>query len=373
MIPRQIEQLLFDRLFKKKVIIVLGARQTGKTTLLKNILKNQENYVWLNADESDVQKAFEEPNAVKLKNAIGNASLVCIDEAQRIKNIGIVLKIIYDTYPEIQVIATGSSAFELANKVNEPLTGRKFEFELFPISTAELVNQLGELTESRNLEHRLVYGFYPEVINNFGNEREILKLLSDSYLYKDILLWQNIKKPEKLILLLQALAHQMGHQVSFNELANTIGLDAKTVEIYIQLLEKSFVIFRLPSYSKNLRNELKFSRKIYFYDNGIRNSILSNFQLASSRTDIGALWENYLISERKKRNTYNNCFIQSYFWRTKEQQEIDYLEEIDGKLSAFEFKWSKTSKAKIPLTFSKNYPDAVSKIITPDNYLEFVI
>lgn len=373
MISRILEEIIRKNLYNNKVILLFGARQTGKTTLLKSIIKNLDNCLWLNADEADVKNSFEQPNSIKLKNLAGNSKFIFIDEAQNIKNIGIALKILHDSSPEIKIVATGSSSFELANKVNEPLTGRKFEFQLFPLSTAEMISKHGQLTENRYIEHRLVFGFYPEVIKNQGNEKEILKLIADSYLYKDILQWQNIKKSDKLVKLLQALAYQIGQQVSFNELANLVGLDIKTIESYIQLLEKTYVIFRLPSFSRNLRNELKFSRKIYFYDNGIRNSIISNFQLASSRTDIGALWENYLISERKKRNSYTNNYALTYFWRTKEKQEIDYIEEIDGSLSAYDFKWSKIKKAKIPLTFTRNYPEATCKIITPENYLEFVL
>ena len=373
MIIRKIEAQLKERLFKGKVITLLGARQTGKTTLLKNLLDAyQDDAIWLNADEYDIKERFENPTSTALKSLIGNKKLVIIDEAQQISQIGLALKLLVDTYPEIQVIATGSSAFELQNRTNEPLTGRKYEFNLFPFSFQELVDHNGDLVEKRLLNHRLVFGSYPEVINNFGNEIEVLKLLADSFLYRDLLMLEGIKKPEKLVKLLQALAYQIGNEVSYNELGNMIGLDSKTVESYIQLLEKSFVVFRLHSFSRNLRNELKLSKKIYFYDNGIRNALISSFQLLEGRQDIGALWENYLVSERKKRNLYNRFYGNSYFWRTKNKQEVDYLEEIDGELAAFEFKWKEKSKHRITATFLNAYPNSDTAIIHQNNYDDFL-
>ncbi len=374
MINRIIEDQINEKLFKGKVITLIGARQTGKTTLLKKILREHlAESIWLNADEFDVKKRFENPTSTSLKALIGNNKLVIIDEAQQISEIGLALKLLVDTYPEIQLIATGSSAFELQNKTNEPLTGRKYEFNLFPFSYAELVNHHSELIEKRLLHHRLVFGTYPEVVNNEGNEIEVLKLLSDSFLYRDLLMLENIKKPEKLVKLLQALAYQIGNEVSYNELGNLIGLDSKTVESYIQLLEKSYVIFRLHSFSRNLRNELKSSKKVYFYDNGIRNALISSFQLLEGRQDIGALWENYLVAERKKKNQYAQFYGNTYFWRTKDKQEVDYLEEKDGQLSAFEFKWKEKNNHRITKTFLNGYPDSSTSIIHPNNYDSFLI
>jgi uncharacterized protein len=374
MINRVIEHQIKDKLFKGKVITLIGARQTGKTTLLKKILQEHiDDAIWLNADEFDVKARFEKPTSTALKSLIGSHKLVIIDEAQQISDIGLALKLLVDTYPEIQVIATGSSAFELQNKTNEPLTGRKFEFNLFPFSYGELVSHHTELIEKRLLKHRLVYGSYPEVVNNEGNEVEVLKLLSDSFLYRDLLMLENIKKPEKLVKLLQALAYQVGSEVSYNELGNLIGLDSKTVESYIQLLEKSFVVFRLPSFSRNLRNELKASKKIYFYDNGIRNALISSFQLLEGRQDIGALWENYLVAERKKKNHYTQFYGNAYFWRTKDKQEVDYLEEKDGKLDAFEFKWKEKRNHRITKAFMNAYPSSNAVIIHPDNYSSFLM
>jgi predicted AAA+ superfamily ATPase len=373
MIQRIIETQLQEKLFKGKVITLIGARQTGKTSLLRKLLSNNPiDSIWLNADEFDIKERFKNPTSTSLKTLIGNKKLVIIDEAQNIDEIGLALKLLIDTFPEIQVIATGSSAFELRNKTNEPLTGRKFEFQLYPFSYAELANHTSELVEKRMLNHRLVFGSYPEVVNNPGNEIEVLKLLSDSYLYRDLLMLDAIKKPEKLIKLLQALAYQLGNEVSYNEIGNLIGLDSKTVESYIQLLEKSFVVFRLPSFSRNLRNELKASKKIYFYDNGIRNALISSFQILEGRQDIGALWENYLVSERLKRNRYTKFYGNTYFWRTKDKQEIDYLEEKDSKLSAFEFKWTNKKKHHITKTFTNAYPESEISIIHSENYAEFV-
>ena len=373
MIQRVIESQIQEKLFKGKIITLIGARQTGKTSLLKKLITTQtEPIIWLNADEFDIRERFKNPTSTSLKSLIGNNKLVIIDEAQNIDEIGLALKLLVDTYPEIQVIATGSSAFELQNKTNEPLTGRKFEFYLYPFSYKELENHTSELIEKRMLNHRLVFGSYPEVVNNAGKEIEVLKLLSDSYLYRDILMLDAIKKPEKLIKLLQALAYQLGNEVSYNEIGNLIGLDSKTVESYIQLLEKSFVVFRLPSFSRNLRNELKASKKIYFYDNGIRNALISSFQILEGRQDIGALWENYLVSERLKRNQYANFYGNMYFWRTKDKQEIDYLEEIDSKLSAFEFKWMNKKKHRITKTFTNAYPESEVSIIHSSNYKDFV-
>ena len=373
MIQRILGKKIQEKLFKGKVIIVLGARQTGKTTLLRTLMPPSEDVLWLNGDEPDVQAVFEKASSDSLKAFLGSHKTVVIDEAQRIRNIGLGIKLIKDNYPNIQVVATGSSSFELANKVNEPLTGRKWEYHLYPLSFQEMVQHHGLIKEKRLLEHRLVYGYYPDVVTAEGDEKAILKSLSDSYLYKDILLWEGIKKPEKLVKLLQALAFQVGNQVSNNELSRLTGLDGKTVESYINLLEQTFVVFRLTSFSRNLRNELKASKKIYFYDNGIRNAIIANFQPVGLRPDTGALWENFLVAERLKRNHYHGHFVNSYFWRTKEQQEIDYIEEENGQLLAAEFKWKTGSKAKIPSSFLKHYPESRQSIVTPENFESFVL
>ena len=373
MIQRKLSKIIESDLFKGKAIILFGARQTGKTTLLKAILSNYDKVLWLNGDESDAQAIFEQPTSTRLKHLFAKKRIVIIDEAQRIENIGIKLKLITDHIPEIQVIATGSSSFELANKVNEPLTGRKWEHQIYPVSFEEMVNHHGFLEEQRLLNHRLVYGCYPEVITNPGNEKRILSLIADSYLYKDILQWEYIKKSDKLLKLLKALAYQLGNQVSYNELGNLIGIDNQTVEKYILLLEQTFIIFRLPSLNRNLRTELKKSRKIYFHDNGIRNALLNDFRLAELRNDMGVLWENYMISERYKHKRYSAWWTNSYFWRTHQQKEIDYVEERNGKFYAFEFKWKSTKNVKLPESFAKAYPNHSFEVITPDNFEGFIL
>lgn len=359
----------------KKVIILLGARQVGKTTLLKSLFNASDSVLWLNGDELDVQNLFASLSAQRFKAYLGNKKILVIDEAQRIADIGLRLKLIADSIPDIQVFATGSSSFDLANRVNEPLTGRKREFHLYPLSFKELVENSDLLSEKRMIPHRLVFGSYPEVVTSQGNEIEVLKELSQSYLYKDILTFEKIRHSEKLVKLLQALAWQIGSQVSYNELAQICSMDAKTVEHYITILEQAFIIFRLRTFSRNLRNELKNSRKIYFYDNGIRNAIIANFSQIENRNDAGALWENYLVSERLKKNEYEGNMENHWFWRTKEQQEVDYLEETNGNLSAFEFKWSDAAakKARLPLTFSRSYKDAEFSVISPQNVEYFLL
>lgn len=375
MIERIFTEKLRDAVKSKKIIILLGARQTGKTTLLKNMFSSTDSVLWLNGDEIDVQNLFANLSAQRFKAYLGDKNTVIIDEAQRITDIGLRLKVIADSIPDIQIYTTGSSSFDLSNKVNEPLTGRKREFHLFPLSFKELVNNSDLLTEKRLLSHRLVFGSYPEVVTSGGNEIEVLKELSQSYLYKDILTFEKMRHSDKLVKLLQALAWQTGSQVSYNELAQICSIDSKTVENYITILEQAFIVFRLTSFSRNLRNELKSSRKVYFYDNGIRNAVIANFSPIENRNDAGALWENYLVSERVKKNTYDGTVVNSWFWRTKEQQEIDYIEESGGKLYAFEFKHSDAAakKARIPLTFLRNYPDAEVSVISPQNAEDFLL
>jgi predicted AAA+ superfamily ATPase len=373
MISRILVDRLRQKLFKQKANIVLGPRQVGKTTLLKNLAFDPDEILWMNADEIDVQQRLSEVSSGSFKALLGKKKIFIIDEAQRIENIGLKLKLITDNLPEIQVIATGSSSFDLANRVNEPLTGRKWEYNLFPLSYQELVEHHGMLTENRLLEHRLVYGYYPEVVSNPGEEEERLKLICHSYLYKDVLLWERLHKSDKLVRLLQALAHQIGSQVSFNELAEICSLDPKTVEKYVNLLEQAFVIFRLPSFSRNLRNELKSSRKIYFYDNGIRNAIINNFNPIALRSDVGFLWENFLVSERLKFNSYHLLNKNSFFWRTVNQQEIDLIEEYGGQLHAYEFKWNTKKTVRLTKTFENAYPNSTFNVITPGNLHEFLL
>jgi predicted AAA+ superfamily ATPase len=372
MIRRLLENQISTRINTGKAIVIMGPRQVGKTTYLKGLPYNTDEILWFNADETDVKNLFAEISASRLSALLGRKKVLVIDEAQSIENIGLKLKLITDSLKDIQLFVTGSSSFELANKINEPLTGRKWEFTMYPLSFEEMVNHHGLLEEKRLLPHRLVYGYYPEIVNNPGDEKQRLKLISDAYLYKDILSWENIQKPEKLSRLLQALSLQVSQQVSYSELSQICGIDAKTVEKYIDLLEKAFIIFRMSSFARNLRNELKNSRKIYFYDNGIRNSIIANLNPIENRTDIGALWENFLMSERMKYNAYHQHWKNSYFWRTKEQKEIDLIEEYGGKLYAYEFKWNERKKIKLSEMFLNAYPGTELEIISKDNYECFI-
>ncbi len=326
----------------------------------------------MNGDDPETRLLLENITTTKWQRVIGNHKILVLDEAQRISDIGIKLKLITDQISGVQVVASGSSAFELANKINEPLTGRKWHFHLFPLSFGEMEKHHGFMEENRRLSDRLIYGYYPEVVSNPGQERELLTQLTDSYLYKDILLWERIKKPEKLIKLLQALAFQLGNEVSFHELGQITDLDNQTVENYITLLEQTFIIFRLQPLSRNLRKELKSKRKIYFYDNGIRNAIIAQFQPIELRQDIGPLWENWLISERLKILHYNNIPANTFFWRTMDQQEIDYVEERDGKMWAWEFKWNPSAKVSFSKTFTNAYPQNELSFVHRDNYFDFL-
>ncbi|MDP4663352.1 MAG: ATP-binding protein [Salibacteraceae bacterium] len=373
MINRSIQARIIDRLKDNKAIIILGPRQVGKTTLLDQLFSSNPKTLWLNGDEQSTRVLLENVNTTKWKQILGKAETLIIDEAQRIQEIGLKIKLITDQINNVKVILSGSSAFELKNQINEPLTGRKWEYELYPFSFQELSNYTNLVQELSNLENRLVFGCYPEVVNHSGNAREYLESLAESYLFKDIFTWQQIKKPEKLLKLLQAIAFQVGNEVSYNELGNMVGLDNQTVENYITTLERAFVIFRLQPLSMNLRKELKTKRKIYFYDNGIRNAIIAQFSAIETRTDIGALWENYFISERLKMNAYNGIKVNTYFWRTSDQQEIDYIEFRDGVYQTFELKWNPNKSCKLSKTFASAYPNNSYNVINRQNYFEFLL
>ncbi len=374
MIKRELEKQIVEKFFQKKAIIILGARQTGKTTLVQKIARESGiEPLWFSGDDFIAREELGKHSISHLKSLIGNYKLLIIDEAQYINNIGLTLKIIVDNIPDVQVIATGSSSFELLNAVNEPLTGRKWEYMLYPLSYQELINHFGIISEKGVLNHRLIYGCYPEIINNQGKEKELLQLLSSSYLYKDLFIHEQIKKPQILEKLVRALSFQVSSEVSYNELAQVVGADIQTIEKYIDMLEKAFIVFRLYALSRNLRNEIKKSRKIYFFDNGLRNAVIGNFSSIESRNDIGALWENYIISERQKFLHYNKDYSNRYFWRTHAQQEIDYIEEKDGVLKAFEIKWNPAKKVKFPSNFMTAYPNNETTVIHPENFEQFLI
>lgn len=373
MINRVLKTSIKKKFFKDKAILVFGPRQSGKSTMIEDLLREEDHsWLYLNGDEADVREILTNTTSTKLKVLAGQNNIVFIDEAQRISNIGLTLKLFTDRLKQIQVIATGSSAFELSARVNEPLTGRKYEFMLYPVCFAEMVQHHGLLEEKRLLEHRLIFGYYPEIVTRQGQEKELLKLLADSYLYKDLLTLEQIKKPVLLEKLLKALALQVGGEVSYHELAQMVEADKGTVEKYIDLLEKAFVLFRLPALNKNVRNEIKKGKKIYFYDCGIRNAIINNFNAINSRTDVGALWENFVIAERLKYLRYNGIDAKQFFWRTTQQQEIDLIEETNQKLNAIECKWNVKAKVRFPKTFTDNYPGSKTYVITPANIEEFI-
>lgn len=373
MIQRKLLSVLQSKLNKKKAIIVIGARQVGKTTLLKQLPGfSKKKILWLNGDEADTRVLFQTASVTQLKKLIGKNEIVIVDEAQRIKNIGVGLKLITDGIPEVQLLVTGSSSLELNNTIHEPLTGRKWEYQLYPLSFAEMVDHHGLLEEKRLISHRLLYGYFPDVINHPGEEREILTQLTDSFLYKDVLSLDSLKKPIALQNLLRALAFQVGAQVSYNELSQVCGMDVKTVEKYIGLLEQTYVLFRMSSYHRNLRGELSKSKKIYFYDTGVRNALINNFNTPEFRQDIGGLWENFLVVERMKYLAYSGRRVNSWFWRTVGQQEIDLIEEENGAMRAFEFKWNPKAKVKLTPTFANAYPESSFEVIHPGNMEEFV-
>ena len=374
MIRRQLQDVIEARMFAGKAIIVIGARQVGKSTLFNMVLEGRkESALQLNCDEPEVQEMLSAMNTQELKLLIGQNKILVIDEAQRVENIGMTLKRIADNFPDVQLLVTGSSSFELQNKLNEPLTGRKFEYHLFPLSTGELLNAQGLLSVKQTLESRLIFGSYPDIFNHQEDAKDLLYNLSNSYLYKDLLNLESVRRPALLGKLLTALALQVTSEVSYNELAQTVGTDNKTVEKYVDLLEKCYIIFKLNGFSRNLRTELKRAKKFYFYDNGIRNAILQNFAPLALRQDVGALWENFFISERIKANQYSGRYVNSYFWRTNQQQEIDYIEECDGQFSLFEMKWNpKRANTQFPNTFLTAYDVKEKAIVTPENWLEWV-
>jgi len=375
-IHRTLESELERRLFTGKALILYGPRQCGKTTLVKHLTaKYGDAVLWLNGDSPATRHALHEITTARWKLLLGNYKIMVLDEAQRIDNVGLALKLLTDELPDIQVIATGSSAFELMNRTAEPLAGRKFEYRLFPFSFGELCEEHGLFAESQKREKRLLFGSYPDVVAHPGDEQQRLSELVGSYLFKDIYALDGLNRASVFDKLVRALAMQIGSEVNYNELAGLTGADNKTVERYLDLLTKCYVIFPLGAYSNNLRNEIKKGFKIFFCDLGIRNAIINNFAPLDSRHDAGGMWENYLILERMKKNLNQPFPPRSFFWRTMAPQshEIDYLEEAQGQLQAWEIKSNPLAKEKIPLTFRKAYPAARTGIVTPNNYAEFLL
>jgi predicted AAA+ superfamily ATPase len=358
-----------------KVVILYGPRRVGKTTLVKKFLEGiKKSKIYFNGEDIFVQENLSSQSIIKLKDFIGKAKIVIIDEAHKIPNIGLNLKLVVDNIENIKVIATGSASFELVQKIGEPLTGRKFTLKLFPLAQFELSQIENPYETQSNLEKRLIFGSYPEIVLSESNKERILHLkeLVNSYLLKDILEINSIKHSDKLIRILRLLAFQIGKEISFSEIASQVSLDKKTVENYLDLLEKVFIIFKLSGFSKNLRKEVSKNKKYYFYDLGIRNAIINNFNLLPLRNDIGSLWENYVISERIKKQEYEMVTVNNYFWRTYERKEIDFIEEREGKLFAYEIKWDK-SKILPPDDFINTYPKAKFEVINQVNYLKFIL
>ena len=376
-IRRTLEEELRRRFFGGKALILYGPRQSGKTTLVKHLVSELPagDVLWLNGDNPDVRTRLSGISTAAWRLLLGNRRLLVVDEAQHIDGIGMALKLVIDEIPEVQVIATGSSAFELMNRTAEPLTGRKFEFRLPPLTFRELVAARGLLEETQERERRLLFGSYPDVVAHPGEEPYLLSEIAGSYLFKDIYALDGLKKTSALDRLVRALAFQIGSEVSLGELAGLVGMDVKTVDRYIDLLAKCYIVHPLGAFSRKLRNEIKKGFKVYFYDLGIRNAVIGNFSPVASRSDAGHLWENYLIMERVKLNANRPFPPRQFFWRTMapKSNEIDYLEEADGKLKAWEIKSDTDSTAKIPRTFRNAYPDTETGVITPRNFDSFLL
>lgn len=373
-IPQKQLENLGQLIMPGKVVVIYGPRRAGKTTLLKKYIESESSGVlFVNGDDIIVRQYLESQSVNTLRDFVGNHQLLVVDEAQYIEKIGLNLKLIVDHIPDIKVIATGSSSFDLASDVGEPLTGRKFVFKLFPLAQME-ISKIEKRHETRaNVETRLIYGSYPEIVTMRDNHRreDYLRELVQSYLFKDILALEGIRFANKLVRLLQLLAFQIGKQVSLAELGKQLSMSKNTVERYLDLLEKVFVIYRLAGFSRNLRKEITKSQRYFFYDTGIRNALIGNFNPLAIRNDLGELWENYIITERKKRQEYLRCTTNSYFWRTYDKKEIDLVEEREGKLFGYEVKW-KDERVKVPKDWIAGYPDAAFEVIHSENYLQFI-
>jgi hypothetical protein len=375
-IHRAVLKQFENKVLPNKVLILLGARRVGKTELIKKYLEKipNEEYLQLNGEDVEDAALLKTRSVSNYKRLLANIKLLVIDEAQNIPEIGLILKLIVDTVDGIKVIATGSSVFDLANKLGEPLVGRKNTMYLFPLAQMEFATHENFKETSSKLQERLLFGSYPELeqYTDWNDKINYIKEIINAYLLKDILIFEGIKQADKFLDLLKLIAFQVGQEVSLQELARQLGISKNTVERYLDLLSKVFVIYKVAGFSRNLRKEITKSNRWYFCDNGIRNGIINNFTLLENRTDVGALWENYLATERIKYQIYTQQSSTNYFWRTYDQQELDWLEEQDGNLDGFEFKWNENRKSKIPTAFAKAYPDASFKVINRENYLDFI-
>ena len=374
-IARELESTLTQNYKPNKVMIILGARRVGKTVLLKQIIqKSDKRSTYLNAEDFYVREMLKERSISNYKRQFSGIERIIIDEAQTIAGIGLILKLIVDEIEGIEVVVTGSSAFDLLNRFGDPLTGRSFTYHLFPFSQSELSRIESPLQTKQNLHERLIFGSYPEIFlyENIQEKKEYLQNLVSTYLLKDILSLDGLRGASKMTNLLQLLAFQIGNEVSPYELSKHLGISKNTVDKYLDLLSKVFVIFKLGGFSKNLRKEISKGQKWYFFDNGVRNAIISDFKPLNLRNDAGALWENYIISERFKKNHYTRKYNSMFFWRTYDQQEIDLIEVNEGQIDAFEIKWNPRKIPRIPKAWVTNYPDAGFSTINPDNYLDFI-
>ena len=375
-INRAIRQTFLKKLQPNKVLVLLGARRVGKTLFLRNLADNyfNEPFLFLNGEDISTSAVLKERTIANYQRLLGDKKLLIIDEAQKVPDIGLVLKLMVDNIEGIKIIATGSSVFDMTNKLGEPLTGRKYTFHLYPFGQMELSEYENLIQTKANLEERLIYGSYPEVITLESNNEKAAYLneIVNSYLLKDILEIDGVRNSAKMLNLLRLVAFQVGKEVSLEELGKQLGLSRNTVERYLDLLSKVFVLYRISGFSRNLRNEITKMNRWYFYDNGIRNVLTTNFNPLSLRNDTGELWENYLLSERIKFQHYNEMFVNNYFWRTYQQQEIDWIEEREGKLHAYEIKWSNRKIPKVPSAWIRAYPESSFKVITPENYLDWI-
>lgn len=374
-IERIYDGKLGELLMPGKVLAIYGPRRAGKTTLLKTFLADFPRKAFHgNGEDANVQAVLGSGNAALIKSSFSGYDLVVIDEAQALHNVGNGLKMLVDELPHVKVIASGSSSFDLSNKIGEPLTGRKRVRTLFPLSASEISAQFGNMVLRQRLEEILVFGTYPEIFTTESRElkKELLRELRDSYLFKDILAYDSVRNADKLRQILALLAFQVGKEVSLNELSRSVGVSVPTIERYLDLLEKTFVIFKVAGFSRNLRSEITKTRRYFFRDNGVMNAVIDNFNLLGLRNDVGALWENFLVSERIKRQSYAGTDGKNFFWRTYARQEIDWVEEHGTQLHAFEFKWNAKAKSRIPTAWKDAYPDAEFSVITPENFTEFV-